>query len=306
MDGSYEDFSNSYKNAIVRAIDEDATMKKFLDNYYKNGRLTDFAYNILLEKLLPNPNDVENYNALIKIAAIKYHAVEAYIDDNKMRFNILSPGILDAIDAVSYAAFSSEENLNKYKTANEAFKRISTALDVDSVPIGGNYLVETTINEYYASLIPKHIFAFEIEEIYVPADKNAVFLENSAKGENRKRIYQMMSGEWTSLITGKIHNIPNFSENDNSPKTPRINYVDALDKTEPLARFNLISGNGQNVKIFITPAIYNHDGQSQKVLVLYFQYKLLKGNESTIVSCKSDSKSQRQVNINFHKLKTFH
>ena len=282
LDSGYEDFIKSYKNAIVRAIDEDVTMKKFLDNYHSSGRLSDIAYNALLERYLPNKNDVENYNALIKIAAIKYHAVEAYVDDKKTRFNILAPGILDAIDAASYAAFSSKENRIKYQSANEAFKRISTTLEMDSVPVGGNYNAEDARKNYYASLIPKYIFAFELEEIYVPADKNSVYLKNSANSEQRKRIYNLLAGEWISLVTGKTHHITNLAANDKTGKTPRVNYVDTLDKNEPLARFNFITGNGQNVKIFITPAMYVKDGQKSKVLALYFEYELLGGNETTI------------------------
>ena len=278
LDDSYEKFVDSYKNAIVRAIDDNSALEKSFDYYHNNGQISDVAYNELCKKYLVDKNDVENYNALVKIAAIKYHAVEAYVEGHKTRVNFLSPDIFDIIDAASYAAFSSKDDREKYQSSKNAVNKICAELDMDLK----NYSTKEKISEYYNSLIPKYIFAFELEEIYVPANKNSVYLENSAKGEQRKRIYNLMAGEWTSLVTGKIHNITDLSANDNSPRTPRINYVETLDKNEPLARFNFLTGNGSNVKIFITPANYIKNGQKSKVLVLYFEYELIGGNETTI------------------------
>ena len=283
VDKSWDDFISSYKRAIVNEITNDTVMKNILDRYHENrpGKgfitITDTAYETLSNMYLIDPNDIENYNALIKIAAIKYHAVEAYVEDNKVRLS-LDPGIFDVIDVVSYAAFSAKDNREKYKSSQQAFDRICSALSIDLK----NCRTKEDIAEYLSSLIPRYMFPYELEETYLPADKSVVFTENSAKDGERRRVYEMLRGTWKSLITDRTAVIETFPENDNSPRTPRVNYIDVLDKKEAYARFNYFFPSGNRVDVFITPALYVKDGHKTKVLVMYSNYKLIKGGESTV------------------------
>ena len=277
VDKSWDSLTNAYKKAIVNEINNDGVMRNILDARHANNILRDVAYNELSKRYLINPDDIENYNALIKIAAIKYHSVEAYAEDHKGRFS-LDPGVFDVIDMVSYAVFSAKENQDKYKSAQQALARICAELSIDS----NKCRTKEEMEKYFASLIPRHMFPYELEETYLPADKTSVFTENSVSPEERRRVYEMLRGTWRSLITEKTAVIETFPENDNSARTPRVNYIDVLDKKESYARFNYFFPSGNRVNVFITPAFYVKDGRKTKVLVMYSNYELIKGGESSV------------------------
>ena len=277
VDKSWNSITEGYKRAIVNEINNDSVMRSILDARYASHTLRDAAYNVLSNMYLINTNDIDNCNALIKIAAIKHHAVEAYVEDHKGRLS-LDPGVFDVIDIVFYAVFSAKENRGKYNSAQQALNRISAALSLDT----NKCRTKEEMEKYFASLIPRYMFPYELEEIYSPADKNAVFTDNNAKADDRKRVYEMLRGTWHSLITDKTAVIETFPENDYSAKAPRVNFIDVLDKKEPYARFNYIFPSGNRVNCFITPALYVKDGRKTKVLVMYSNYELIKGGESSI------------------------
>ena len=270
-DNAYDKFADKYKKEILATVNNNSVMKDVLENYHNSKVLTDYAYEILKNKYLTE--DIETNNATMKIVAITYHAIEAYIENEKETPSIgFDPGVFDVIDIISYN-FSSHENAEKYKSARKALQSIYETLPIDL----NHYITKDEIKNYYSSLVPKYMFPYEFEEVYLPASDDEVFTRNSVSSEERKRIYSMLNGQWTSLITGQSGEIVTFPENDKILKLPQVNFVDVLAKNEQFARFDYINEDGSKDNCFIIPAIYRN---KTKVLVMYIDHSYLHFDDS--------------------------
>lgn len=269
-DAMYEGMVKNYKNALLKLIGDSTIPKNIADKKHAERILTDHAYNIYLDMYCP-AMDAESYDIMAKIATISYRQFEAATEDNKLRMS-LDYDVFDWLDVLTYSVFSEKDNLDKYRSSKETMKNIYELLDVDM----GKYRSKDAIISYYEGQVPNHMFPFDIEETYFPDSKDELFMENSAKKDDRMRLYSLLNGQWRSLITGKEVELYLPPELDGKIyKYPKINYINLISKTEPFAYFNYDDATNKLQKAFITPARYYEDGEFNDVLLLYLNHKIL-------------------------------
>lgn len=282
VENSYDTFKEKYKQLLLDATTDNAMFMNAAKRYLEN--LTEHDRKIFVERNSPSEPETELYNAMMRIAAIRYRALEALIDENKARISIdISP--LDLIDMFSYEMFSHDDDRATIERSKQAFEKIYEALWIDSekMYIGG----ERFLKDYYAASakekVPQQLFPYNLESSWRPEPDEKIRPMKSDKSvkKARKRIYNMLKGEWTDLNDGTTCTINLSSENDDKPQEPPFEYprmgsIIFLDEEQQFVSFYYRFNEKSSKDFFITPATYIDDeGNREDVLVLYEGYKLV-------------------------------
>lgn len=277
-----DNFKEEYKKLLIYATTDNSLFMNAAKRYLEN--LTEHDYKIFVERNSPSEPETELYNAMMRIAAIRYRELEALIEENKVRVSLdISP--IDFIEELSYEWFSSEDNLNTIKRSEQAFEKIYTALWIDSEKMKING--ESFLKDYYAAIakekVPQQLFPYNLESSWRPSpdEKIRTMKNDESVKRARKRIYDMIAGEWTDLSDGSSCTINLSSENDNKPQEPPFEYprmgsISFLDEDQPFVSFYYKFNQKPSMNFFITPATYIDDeGNREDVLVLYKGYELV-------------------------------
>lgn len=288
LDSHYDEKLDEYEKLLINHINDYSIIKDAATELVNNKIITEKVYNKYLSENIPENVNDDNYNTKVKIAALNYRFMNAFIElyksDKGLQDLLVKPGIIDIFTNIVFS-----DDKRKYKQTLEStlnsINNIAGSLDINI----DNYDSKEDILKYYQSKIPKYAFAYDLEEIYFPKSKNDVLIHTSKK-EERRRIYDMFNGKWLSLKNNRIRNITAHPENDGEfNKQEKVNYINALDKNEQFADFNFIRSKdsefkfvesiGRNDEIFISPVKYiNDEGQAVNTLVMYINYELLSYN----------------------------
>lgn len=277
-----DNFKEEYKKLLIYATTDDTLFMNAAERYLEN--LTEHDYKIFVERNSPNEPETELYNAMIRIATIRYRELEALIEENKVRLSLnLSP--LDFIDMFSYEFFSQEGNRVIIEHSEQAFEKIYTALWIDSEKMKING--ENFLKDYYAAIakekVPQQLFPYNLKSSWRPEpdEKIGTMKSNKSVKKARKRIYDMLKGEWTNLNDRTTCTINLSYENDDKPQEPPFEYprmgsIVFIDEEQPFVSFYYKFNQEPSVNFFITPATYIDDeGNHENVLVLYEGYELV-------------------------------
>ena len=230
--------------------------------------------NIVGEKI-----KTETYNAEVKIALLQYRKAQAYINNHRLweihgSYQIGTPDAIDIalviIDELTYDknAFKDKIDEEKYNSALNSIEKICSALWFAKIPENES---ETGIERYYTSLIPRHIFAYVVEENYFPKNRDDVFIGRISKDASEK-IETLLNGEWTSLNTGEKITIKtdmhNLSKDD---RYIERNYIYFCDKNNIFASFNYRDKYDNLNKCLMTQAKYSNFGNSNDNVILLYK-----------------------------------
>ena len=277
-----------FRNSLIGALEDYSIIENTAKNLSDSGVVSSRVSSKWLSETLPQKDDIELYNAKMKIAELNRRFYDANADIKAEE----DPGIFDLIggppkkasefifDAVTDAIFSDKaENTQIMKSSDAALQNIYENLWLDV----NKYKTENDIMEYYKSRVPKYLFAYDIEEDYFPQSPDEVDISwrnGSIPKDSLKKLYKDISGEWQSLMTGQIITLRDNYENENKVSTyPKMNMVHFCGKNEIFAECDYRGADfgkaGKSAEIFVTTAYFSDDdGNKRKVLIMYADYKL--------------------------------
>ena len=191
-----------YKEDLVSLIYHNKYARESAKKFLDNGTITERVYNIFVNKIYETP-DVETYNTMIKLATVKFREKQAEIEYKKNHTNFFSEPsdkwdiylvIAEAVvEAVADNIFSGDDDkdLKRLTILQNYMKKIYDSLWITGLPINFDFKV------------PIYIGAYDIEGNYFPQSSDELYKENHVNSEERKKLYEIMNGEWTSLKTGE-------------------------------------------------------------------------------------------------------